>query len=362
MLKIHWFFKVMSVFIATFLFWILFYYALPKILPTQRIESQEIYGLIFADQIWGGDIKIVGDVYSLTNNKITVLPGTKILVAIKGDKSNLDFLPWHRKSGVNTGVSYKGVNTGEPFWDESEKIQIHLNEVSIIGEPSNPVTIASDSVRPSSYDFNLLSIRSGSITNATFSNYRRFEVGSKLIIANSTLREAGECAICMGWGKTQINNNIFENSYRESIWVQKGSPTISNNLFQNLKGVGIRIDSKRLSSPQITNNVFEMPQHIALDIVSGGELKEGLIAENIFSGNSQIKIACDSKVKIRDNIILGSISFYEGCGGGFTFGLNFWGTLDRSSIMNEKILNKNDKYRVDIPNVLLSPPKEAGRK
>jgi hypothetical protein len=126
MLKIHWFFKVLAVFFLLSLLWALFYYGVPRIVPAQRIESGEVYGLIFSDQIWGGDIKIVGDVYSLTNNKVTLLPGTKIHVAINGDKSNLDFLPWHRKGGVNTGAPYKGVATGEPFWDESEKIQIHF--------------------------------------------------------------------------------------------------------------------------------------------------------------------------------------------------------------------------------------------
>ena len=149
---------------------------------------------------------------------------------------------------------------------------------------------------------------------------------------------------------------------RESVWVQKASPQISNNLFINLKGDGIKIDSKRLSVPQITNNVFEMPQGVAVNIVSGGQIKEVLIARNIFSGNSQIKIACDTKLKVRDNVILGSTSFSNGCNGSFTFGPNFWGTPDANIVMKEKILNKYDKFIIDIPNVLLSPPKEAGRK
>jgi hypothetical protein len=361
MMQVHWFFKVISVVMAFLLFWGLFYYGLPKILLTQRIESAEVYGLIFSDQIWGGNIKVVGDVYSVTNNKITILPGTKIKVAIEGDKSNMDYLPWHRKSGVNTGPLYKGIAPGEPFWDESKKIQIHLNQVNIIGEPSNHVEVYSDSEKPSPYDFNVLSIKSGTITNAFFSNYRRFEIGKDILITNSSFKETGECALCINWGSPQIQNNTFENSYKESILVQRASPKISNNLFQNLKGEGIKIDSRRLSSPQITNNVFEMPQGVALDIISGGEIKEGLLARNIFSGSSQIKMACDSRIKIRENVILGSFSFYGGCGGGFTFGPNFWGTLDPSIVMNEKILNKYDKFRIEIPNVLLSAPKEAGR-
>ncbi len=361
-MKIHWFFKVLFVFTAGFLIWVIFYYLIPEVLPTQKVENTEVYGLILSDQIWSGEIKITGDIYSPTNSTVTILPATKVSVSIKGDKSNFDFLPWHRKSGVNTGEYYRGVGPGEPFWDESEKIQIHLNNLQVQGEPSDPVIITSDSDDPSPYDFNVLRIRSGNITNAVFSNYRRFEAGGDLSIISSVFRNTGECSICLRGGKAKIENNTFENSLKESIWVDRASPEINNNLFINLTGAGIKMDSKRLSVPMITNNVFEMPQGVAVNIISGGQVDEGLIARNIFSGNSQIKIACDSRLKIRDNVILGSLSFSNGCAGSFTFGPNFWGTPDPKIVMREKILNKYEKFVIQIPNVLLSPPKEAGRK
>ena len=361
-MKIHWFFKVLIVFTAIFLFWVIFYYGLPKVLPAQRVETDEVYGLIFSDQIWGGEIKIIGDIYSPTNSNVTILPGAKVLVSIKGDKSNMDLLPWHKKSGINTGETYKGVKQNEPFWDEGEKIQIHINELEILGEPSNPVLVTSDSVSSSPYDFNILKVRSGNITNAVFSNYRRFEAGSGLTISNSVFKNTGECSICVTRGTPKIENNTFESSLRESIWVQKASPEIHNNLFINLIGDGIKIDSRRLSVPQITNNVFEMPQGVAINFISGGQINESLIARNVFSGNSRIEIACDTKIKIRDNVILGSVSFSNGCDSSFIFGPNFWGTPDPKIIMKEKILNKYDKFVIQIPNVLLSPPKEAGRK
>lgn len=361
-MQIHWFFKVLIVFTACFLLWVIFYYGIPRIIPAQRVETAEVYGLIFSDQIWGGEIRIIGDIYSPTNSKVTVLPGTKILVAITGDKSNMDLLPWHHKSGVNTGELIKGVRNGEPFWDETEKIQIHLNNLQILGEPGNPVTFTSDSNDPSPYDFNVLKIKSGNITHAAFSNYRRFEAGSDVVIKSSVFKNTGECSLCFETGQPKIDNNNFEDSFRESIWIQKASPEITNNLFINLKGQGIKIDAKRLSVPQITNNLFEMPQGVALNFISGGQIEDALISRNIFSGNSQIKIACDTKLKIRDNVILGSVSFSNGCNDSFTFGPNFWGTLDPRIIMSEKILNKYDKFDIRIPNVLLTPPKEAGRK
>lgn len=363
MRKIHWFFKVLLVFAFIFLAWLLFYFGLPAFLPAQRVETTRIYGLIFSDQIWGGDIIIVGDVFAPTNSTVTILPGTKIKVAIQGDKSNFDLLPWHQKSGVNTDGPFRGVNTGEPFWDETEKIQIHLNKVNIQGEPSNPVIITSDSIQPSPYDFNVFKANSGFITNAILSSYRRFEVGGDLKISNSQFKDIGECALCISRANPKIENNIFESSLKESIWIDRGSPEIHNNVFINLAGEGIKIDSKRLSVPIITNNVFEMPQKTAINIISGGQFnQEGLIARNVFSGNSLIKIACDTKVKIRDNIILGLISFSGGCDSGFTFGPNFWGTADPRVIMKEKILDKYDTFQILISDVLISPPKEAGRK
>lgn len=361
-MKIHWFFKVVGIFTSIFLIWLLFYFSIPRILPVQTVNSGEVYGLLFSNQIWSGDIKIVGDIYSLTNNKVTILPGTKISVAIDGDKSNLDLLPWHKKSGINTGSFYKGVKQGEPFWDETRKIQIHLNEVNINGDYINPVEFTSLSDSPSPYDFNVLSIKSGKITNASFSSYRRFEVKGNLEIKNSSFNNTGECALCIKSASPKIIDNTFENSLRESIWIEKGSPEIADNMFRNLTGTGISIDSKRISAPQITNNVFEMPQRDAIDIVSGGLVNETLIARNIFAGNSIIRIACDSKVKIRDNIILGLVSFSNGCTGGFTFGPNYWGTPDPRIVMSEKILNKYQKFKINIPNVLFMAPKEAGRK
>lgn len=363
MLKnIHWFFKVLLVLFIVSFAWVTFYYTTPRLLPPQRLESKEIYGFIISDQIWGGDIKIVGDIYSPTNSTVTILPGTKIKVAIDGDRSNLDLLPWHWLEGVNSGDFYRGVRPGEPFWNETRKIQIHLNKVIINGEPSNPVIVNSDSIAPSPYDFNLLKIKSGFITNAIFSNYRRFEIDGNLTIANSLFKDTGECALCINRSNPKIDNNTFENSLRESIWIDRGSPEITSNLFINLTGEGIVIDSKRLSSPQIMHNVFEMPQKTALNVLTGGQIQEGTIARNIFSGNSMIKMACDNKVRIRDNVILGLFTFTTGCNGGFIFGPNFWGSNDPKIIMTEKILGKDGNFQIQIPTVLMAPPKEAGRK
>lgn len=360
-MKIHWFFKVLMICGVVVFLGLSFYFGLPRVLPVQYLKNTQVYGLILSDQVWEGQIKIVGDIYSPVNTKITILPGTDVKIAVKGDKSNMDFLPWHKKNGINTGPYSHGIASGEPFWDEGEKIQIHLNNLQVLGNSTRPVSIGADSDDPSAYHFNLISIRSGYINNARMSNYRRFEAGGNTIIANSKFSDTGECSICLYMGKPKIYSNFFKDSLKESIWVDRASPDIANNIFQNLKGDGIRIDARRLSSPQITGNIFEMPQRTVIDIISGGQFEEGLIARNFFAGNTRIKIACDTLIKIRDNIILGQISFSNGCDGRFIFGPNYWGTPDPGIILKEKILNKYDTFSIELPNVLLSPPKDVGR-
>ena len=172
-MKLHWFFKFLIVTATLIFLGLSFYFGLPRVLPTQNVKDSEVYGLILSDQVWSGEIRVIGDIFSPTNSTVIVLPGTKIIVAIKGDKSNMDFLPWHRKSGINTGPFTKGVNHSEPFWDEAQKIQIHLNELRVFGNFASPVSFSSDSDNPSAYDFNVLSIRGGKINNGIFSNYRR---------------------------------------------------------------------------------------------------------------------------------------------------------------------------------------------
>ncbi len=360
-MKIHWFFKVLLSLGSLFALWFIFYFGLPVVLPEQHLKDQEVYGIILSNQIWEGDIKITGDISSPTNSRITVLPGTNIKVATKDDKSNFDFNPWHLKSGVNTGEEARGIRTGEPFWDSGEKIQIDLNNLLIQGSFYKPVIFTSDSENPGPFDFNMIRIRKGAINQAVFSNYRRFEIGPDVFISDSIFRNSAECSLCIYYGKPKIISSIFENSLRQSIFIDRASPKISNNLFQNYIGEGIKLDARRLSTAMITNNNFEMGQTV-IDITSGGQLGEILIARNIFGGSSKIQIACDTKVRIRDNIILGQVGFSNGCSGGFIFGPNYWSTTDIAAIMREKVVNKYNSYKIDVSNVLVMPPKEAGRK
>ncbi len=359
--NLHWFLKLVLAFAGVFLVFSIVF-ILPKILPTRILTNSQVSGLIYQDQNWQGTITITGDTVALPNTTVNVLPGTKIVVLKQNDKSNFDFLPWHLKSGINTQGYDHGVNKNEPFWDEGQKIQVHLNRLIAIGSKELPITISSDSQTGGSpYDFNVWSFKSGVMSGVKISDYRRMEIGQDVTIRESSMEQVGECAICISRGNPSIVNNVFGSTFRESIWVNKASPRITDNNFNNLVGDGIRIKTRRAGMPVISFNDFEMPGGVALDILDGDEPNSGVVSFNKFSGNSKIGIACDSKINFVQNQISSLIYFQgNGCGGNYTFGPNYWGSKNVKTVMMEQITNKDRKFNIKIMNILSTPPQQIG--
>jgi len=361
--RLHWFFKLISLLAIVLTLWLLINYVLPKLLPVSYKSNVQISGLLVRNQVWEGDIKITGDVMTLLGTKITIKPGTKITVSINNDSSNMDYLPWHLRSGVNTEKPYHGINTGEPFWDEAEKIQIHLSSLDAVGTKQQPIIFKSDSANGSPYDFNTIEVKKGVIAFADLSNYRRLEIGSDVTIRNSRFFNIGECGVCIYTGSPSVINNTFENILRESIYILKASPRITDNLFINLTGAAIRIDSRRFASPIISYNTFETPQQLTIDVLSGGEVSSGVISFNYFAGNTQLNLACDSKIRISQNIILGQIRFQSpGCGGSYVFGPNHWGSSNLNGVYKSSLTNIDSNFKVVIPTILKQVPERAGRR
>lgn len=359
----HWFFKFLILVLILGTIYSTIAYGIPKILPIEKVANSEIHGLIFRRQEWEGIIRITGDLVTMPGASITIAPGTQILVGVKDDKFNIDYLPWHLKNGINTLDSYHGVKKNEPFWDETEKIQIHLSRVLAIGTKEQQITIRSDTAFPSPYDFNSLRVDSGVLAFVNFSNYRRFEISGEVVLRNAVFNETGECSVCIKGGSPTIIDSFFGPSLRESIWIERASPRIANNLFNNLSGDGIRINTERRAAPYISHNTFEMPGRVVIDILNGGEIDGGVISFNIFSGNTVINIACDSKMKISENNLFSLISFKgSGCGGSYLIGANYWGIAELKTILSERITNKDKLFDVKISSILKSPPTGAGRR
>lgn len=361
--EIHWFFKLLFgllIFVSPVCFILII---LPNLLPIQYVSNSDIAGFILRDQVWEGTIKVKGDIFTALRTTITLKPGTVILVSINNDKTNVDYLPWHLRSGINIREEYHGVRNGEPFWDETNKIQLHFARLNAEGTKEQPIIIRSDSPgSTSSYDINSITIGQGTINNTSLSNYRRLEVGDKVTIRNSHFNHIGECAICITSGKPQVLNNFFENIRREAIWVYKSAPVISGNFFVNLIGAGIRIDPQAQGQPNITHNSFEMPNNLAVDILSGSEDEAGSITYNYFAGSSLISLPCDSKISFIANSLMGSIKFSNaGCNFPYIFGSNYWGTKEIQSIIDAKIIGKEKTLKILIPALLNHPPKTVGK-
>lgn len=336
---------------------------MPRILPVDLVSNTSKSGLIFRREEWSGEIKVKGDIWAMPGTTVSVKPGSKILVVKEGDSFNLHWMPWELRSGLNTGEESFGVDNGELYWDERQKIQIHLSKFFVWGTKEQPVEIRSEETRPGSpYDFNVIKMDEGILSNVRMSNYRKFIVGDKVTIRESEFKNVGECAVCAEYVSPSIFKNSFEGTLRTNILVIGGSPKINDNLFTG-SGEGITVDPKKIGAPIIYHNNFELGA-VALKFLTGSETVGGAVALNDFSGPSAITIPCDSKVKFVQNQIKGVLKLAPSgnCGGSLVLGPNYWLSKDRQAILREKIVGREQRFEVLLPSVLQSSPSGVGRR
>ncbi len=359
----HWFFKFVLIAFGLFLLWVIVTEVVPKALPQVRIFNQSLQGIQFQSQLWEGTIWIKGDLIYLPGAAVKVMPGTRIIVSSEGDKSNFDFLPWHLRSGLNTGAEYHGVLNGEYFWDESHKIQIHFGSLYAMGSKEHPVLIDSDLPGnvASPHDFNSISVNSGVISFTQAEDFRRLQIGSNVTVRDSGFKNIAECAICIDSGSPSVINNTFDGGLREAVWVDGASPRITDNTFLSGAGVGVMVDPEGIGAPLISHNNFLMPTKVAVSFLTGDEDKGGEVSYNNIAGSSEIRIACDSKVNILNNNIGGLLSFQGGgCAHTLIIGPNFWGTQNINTVLSARVIKKDPKLQVLIPNLLAVPPLDSG--
>lgn len=360
----HWFIRLLFFCIfLTFIYFFTFYF-IPRTLPEAEFSNISRHGFIFRNEKWSGTITIDGDIWAFPGSKVTVIPGTKILIN-RADNFNLHYLPWEMKSGLNTGKEYFGVKNGELFRDERQKIRLDFGKLYALGSFEHPIEITSTGSSDfSPYDFNGIFMNEGILSFVKLSNYRKLVIGDKVTIRDSELTNSGECAVCIEYNNPTIANNIFSKNVRNYIWILGGSPKISDNLFLSSKGEGIVLDPKKFASPTIYHNSFEMPDQTALNILSGNEEEGGVIALNDFAGGSIILLPCDSKLKFIQNQIRGRIEFadFGNCSGSLTIGPNYWLSTDRNAIIREKFINKESKFQIILSSVLPSTPSTTGRR
>lgn len=354
----HWFFKILIVFglIGFTVAFILF--IRPKLLSVKEIKNSEKYGIIWQNENWGGVVRITGDILALPGARIDVLPGTKILIANQRDKSNMDFIPIHLKSGVNgEPQEIFGIKHGEAFLDEGQKISVRIFKFYAKGTKLQPIIITSDTDTKSPYDVNTIWINSGILSNVSLSSFRRLEIGPNVIVADSFMSDIGECGVCIERGRPQVLNNIFNGTLRDYIWVNKASPLISGNNFLPTRGNGIVVDPKRLGSPKILKNEFQLPEYSSVLFLTGAE-KTGATVENNLFAAGDITIPCDSRINLRNNHIKSNLRFLKSgnCVGEFKVGANYWEMNSEENIIQEKIIDKEPEFQIFLKDVLKNPP------
>ena len=362
---VHWFLKLILILSALLALWFMVAYLLPQVLPTVRVINSQKYGIIVQNERWGGEVNVIGDIWALPGTTVTIDPGTHIRVARDSDKSNLHFLPWAFRSGLNTGEDWFGVRNGELFWDEGQKIQIRLSRVYGIGTPQQPIRLYSAASPHSPYDFNIFSVESGVLSYWELSHYRRMLIGTEVTVRDSVFTDIAECAVCIEYKNPTIINNVFRSSLRDHIFIIGASPKITDNIFfqPSPRGSAILLDPQVVGNPQISHNDFELLFQPAIKVVTGSEQRGGEVDFNNFGGNSLIEIPCDSKLKFSNNQIRGTVkmSHSGNCVGKLIFGPNYWFSIDKEVILKEKFMNKELQFIIEIPELLTKIPKSGRR-
>ena len=227
----------------------------PSPTPT-AIINRTTHGRITWDEIWRGEIHIIGDVIVEEGATLTIEPGTVVRVAANQDVENLMDWPFDLKQGVKTEDTCEGgVHLGEPYRDEAHHISIIVNgTLHAVGTPEQMITVTSDSPTPGVYDWNHLGMAHGILSYCTVEYYRAFDPGHGTVISHCILRHVGECAVCAN-SSVVVEHNTISYAGHELIDMHQSSPVIrNNNLGPNPRHAGITIDG---GSPQIVNNTIE---------------------------------------------------------------------------------------------------------
>ncbi len=219
-------------------------------------------GTVFEDEIWSGEIHIIGDIIVKNGVTLTIEPGTRVLIAANQDAENLFNDPFEMKQGIRQehpgeDPYYRGVHFGEPFRDEGNHISIHIRgTLHAVGTPGQMITITSDSPTPGIYDWNFFNFDKGVLSYCIMEYYRGFSPGNDTVVSHNILRHVGECAVGFFAGQSAlVEYNSISYAGHELIGIEDTSPTIRNNdLGPNPKLSGIVIDG---GSPLITGNTIK---------------------------------------------------------------------------------------------------------
>jgi len=270
-----------------------------EIIPQEELGPKEISnttrkGTVFEDEIWSGEVHIIGDIIVEWGVTLTIEPGTRVLIAANQDAENLFDWPFDMRQGIrqedpDEDPYYRGVHFGEPYRDEGNHISILIHgTLHAVGTSEQMITITSDSPTPGIYDWNYFNFDKGVLSYCIMEYYRCFNPGNDTVVSHNILRHVGECTVCLFSGQsTLVEYNSISYAGHELIGMKDSSPTIRNNdLGPNPKLWGIVIDG---GSPLITGNTIEdCGNGLALLIPpKDPNLKDNIFKNNTFLNNGQ---------------------------------------------------------------------------
>ena len=219
-----------------------------------------------AGQNFSRDLELSGNVYVIGDvnaQNVTCVDSPQVYVDANNDVHDLyaHYGEAYERSGINNEYeNLDGVHKGEPFRDEKNHVSIQiLGNLDCSGTEENQVLITSASENPMIYDWNFFTFVQGTISHATIEYYRYLNFEKRGEISYSTLRNVGECALCLydvlegdiignsiynehdkghelialnGSTVNLIDNTLGPNS-SSCVNISRGSPYLDNNSFEN---------------------------------------------------------------------------------------------------------------------------------
>ncbi len=264
----------------------------PESTPNVPVVNKTTRGRILQDEIWRGEIHIIGDIIVEEGFTLTIEPGTRVLVAANQDVENLFDWPFDMQQGIrqehpDEDPYYRGVHFGEPFRDEGNHISILVHgTLHAVGTPERMITITSDGSTPGIYDWNFFQFDHGIFSYCIMEHYRGLNPGNDTVVSRNILRHVGECAVCAN-SSVVVENNMIYDAGHELVDMHNASPTIRNNTIgPNTNRCGIVIDG---GSPLIAGNTIKDCGSGVLLLVppENPSLKDNIIKNNTFLDNGQ---------------------------------------------------------------------------
>jgi hypothetical protein len=255
---------------------------LPTPTPT-LIVNQTTHGAIGEDEIWRGEMHVVGDIFVEDGVTLTIEPGTVVRIAANRDVENLYDGPFDMKQGIQTEAeNINGVHYGEPYRDEANHISIRIaGTLHAAGTPEQMITITSDSPTPGIYDWNHFEFAHGILSYTIVEYYRVLGPGDGTEVSHNTLRHMGECGVCAN-STVVVEHNTISYAGHELVDMHHSSPVIRNNrLGPNPDRAGIVVDG---GSPHIVDNTIE-GCGVGIDFISPPSAP--VVEGNAFSNNGE---------------------------------------------------------------------------